>query len=176
MKKTTRTFAAALALATVTGAAQAGSYDPPVLDDPYVPPAPAVHDWSGFYMDAFAGHWATPPVGNFFGANLGYNMSNGSLVYGGELGVIHDPSLALTGVSITGRVGVAAGSNLLLFARLGASSYDVALPGLTNIEYGLGAQVSVWSNMYLRGDVVVIDPTTGAPSATQVRVGAGWEF
>ena len=138
--------------------------------------APTAHDWTGWYGDVFVGHWNTPKVGNYFGGDVGYNLSNSSVVYGGELSAIYDPSLDLTGVSLAGRAGINTKDDLLLFIRLGVGFYNVAIPSAVNMEYGIGSQISVTDNMYFRGDLLALTPMDGSATATQIRAGSGWEF
>ncbi len=171
MKNTT--ILTAVTFAALTGMAQAGSYTPPVVDTPYVPAAPAAHDWTGWYGDVYAGHWINPPVGNYLGFNLGYLTGNGSMVYGGELGLLYDPSAAYRQFTIDGRLGVAAGTNGLLFANLGLGRDS----GATNfVEYSIGGQYAFGANMYARGEIVGQRAIGGILTTSSVRLGIGLEF
>jgi len=166
----------ATALVVVSGTAYAGSYTPAAVA-PYVAVSatPTGHDWTGMYGDAYVGHWLSGGIpGNFVGANLGYNMSNGSIVYGGELGAYYDPSSGLSDVSISARVGAALSPDLLGFGRIGVEQ-DFN-PSSTNYLLGLGGQYALRNNMYLRGEYVYEAPISGAGSASSLRLGAGWEF
>ena len=163
----------ALALAALTSAGAAGSYTPPAVSPPIMPPASMAHDWTGWYGDAFVGRWTTPPINSFFGANIGYNMSDGSLVYGGEVSVYRDPVWNFSNIALSGRVGATLSDNLLGFGRLGISR-DIS-PATNLVLFGLGAQYAVSSNMYLRGEVVR-EQSFGGGGDTSLRVGAGWEF
>ena len=164
----------ATALAAFTSVALAGSYTPPPVVPLTPPPAAAAHDWTGWYGDVYAGRWTSGPLGNFGGGNLGYNMSNGTVIYGGEFGVFHDPSLALTNVSIAGRVGTQVGANGLGFARIGLSQDSGGGPSFYLL--GLGGQYAVSNNLYLRGEYVFETPIGGGLNSASIRVGAGWEF
>ena len=174
--KAFRLITIAAALVAVSGTAYAGSYTPATVAPYYpAPAAPAGHDWTGMYGDAYVGHWFSGGIpGNFVGANLGYNMSNGSIVYGGEVGAYFDPSSGASDVSVSAPVGAALSPDLLGFGRIGVEQ-DFA-PSSTNYLLGLGGQYALRNNMYLRGEYVYESPLGGGASATSLRLGAGWEF
>jgi len=162
------------AIATVAGSAQAGSYTPPVVAPPAVV-APAGHDWSGWYGDVYAGHWFNPAIGNFGGANVGYLVNGGSLLYGGEVGLLYDPSLGnYTQFTIDGRIATPVSNDAMAFANLGLGRDSIAV---TFVEYSVGGQYAFSNNMYMRGEIIGQTAISGATGTTSaIRLGAGWEF
>ena len=169
-----KVMASTLALTALTlgSAALAGSLAPAAEPAPIAPAAQA-HDWTGWYGDIYWGRWVNPAVGNFGGFNLGYNMANGALIYGGEIGYFYDPSLASGNAQIAGRIGTAIGDNAMAFGRAG---YEQDFPGGNLYLLGLGGQAAVTGNTYLRGEFDWEFPVGGGAPDTSLRLGLGWEF
>ncbi len=175
MKETTRRIIAAIALAALTGTAQAGSYTPPVAEEPYVPPAAAAHDWTGWYGDIYAGHWFNspiPPGGNFTGFNIGYLTGSSTFLYGGELGVLYDPSPTYSQFTLDGRIATTVSDRAMVFANLGLGRDSIAV---NFVEYSVGGQFAFSNNMYMRGEIVG-QTAIGGGTSSAVRLGAGLEF
>ncbi|MCP5037039.1 MAG: hypothetical protein GY945_05495 [Rhodobacteraceae bacterium] len=161
-------------VAALSGVALAGSYTPPPIVPPLAPPPPAAHDWTGMYGDLYAGHWIDPAVGNYFGANIGYLAGGGAFLFGGELGLIYDPSLDYTQYTLDLRVGAPVGDNAMVFANIGLGQDDVSV---TFGEYSIGGQYAFASNVYVRGEVIGQTAISGASGTTSaVRLGLGWGF
>ncbi len=125
------------------------------------------------YGDVYAGHWFSGVPGNYLGFNLGYLTGNGSMVYGGELGYVYDPSASYSQFTIDGRVGVPAGVNTLLFANLGLGRDSAAF---NFVEYSVGGQYAFTNSIYARGEVVGQTAFGGGGSKSSVRLGVGVDF
>lgn len=141
MSKNLTAFAAifvCLMSTTVTFAADAVEVPPapPVSQDPVVQYAPSA-SWSGIYAGAFAGYeWGTfdSTVGDLDadgwmgGAFVGYNVQNGSIVYGAE------GDLGFSGASATaGAAEVDQGVFGSLRARLGYQLDPVLIYGTAGV-------------------------------------------
>ncbi len=171
MKRILMHSALVAGLSGMAGTALAGADTPPT-PAPLAPAAQA-HDWSGWYGDAYWGNWVSSSAGNFGGVNLGYNMANGSVVYGGEIGYFYDPSMTLGNAQISGRIGATLGDNMLGFGRAGFTR-DFGAGDFYLL--GLGAQAAMTDSIYLRGEFDWEFPTVGGAADTSLRVGLGWEF
>lgn len=174
MKYFTTTSIVAIALATFTGAAMAGSYTPPPVEPMTTPPA-AAHDWTGWYGDVYVGRWVNPALGNYFGANIGYLTGSSTFLYGGELGLLSDPSPGpYSQVTIDGRVAAPVSDNAMVFGNLGLGRDNTAV---TFVEYSIGGQYAFSDSMYMRGEIVGQTAIIGAVgSNSSVRLGVGLEF
>jgi outer membrane immunogenic protein len=168
------------ALLMTSGLAAAGG-----IADPAPPPAvvaPVDEPFEGFYAGLSYGHAnggfdQDPPPSSFdfessptYGGFVGYNFQNGSMVYGGELRMLHmnelqtfigagAPVLGAEIESVTdlrGRVGYAMGDFMIYgaaglswtsdFFTLGAS------PSLNGHNLGLGVEYNVTDNLFVGAD------------------------
>jgi opacity protein-like surface antigen len=140
-----RTFAAAAILAGSAIAANAADL-PTIPGSPPPPPpmaAPAF-DWSGMYFGASGAFY----FGGFeVGAHVGYNMTRGSLLFGGEASVLYFIG-AVNPISVQaeGRVGYVLGQRALLYANAGAG---FVIGGTFYFEVGGGLEFAVGQNISL---------------------------
>ncbi len=173
MKYFTTTSIAAIALAAFTGVAMAGSYTPPPAT-PLTPPPAAAHDWTGWYGDVYAGHWINPAAGNYVGANIGYLTGSSTFLFGGELGLLYDPSAAYSQVTIDARVAAPVSDSAMVFANLGLG-WDNS--GVNFAKYSVGGQYAFSDSMYARGEIVGQRAISGGSGTTSsLRLGVGMEF
>lgn len=175
MKQTTHPVLTAIALAMFAGAAQAGSYTPPIVEPPVVPPVSAAHDWSGAYV----GLSYTVDMNGNLGSNLeslrlGYNFENGNLVYGGELTMGRPVSIPGASFSDIGaRIGYKAADNLLLIAKVGYGQTNTSPYYLVQAggEYALSDSFSL-TGAYESW----IDPNGIFPPTSGLNVGVNFSF
>ncbi len=170
-------FIAAAAVFGATTAFADGPTPPPVDPPVIVVPDPA-HDWSGFYLGAFAGgatgdyrlesaSGVGPSVdvdGAIIGLSAGYNIQNGSWVYGGVFDISTGPegitSQGTTGpfwscntgdcnvtinsvATLRGRVGYAMNDSLV-YASAGVAWADVD-GGIFNSAQQGGGSATGWA-------------------------------
>ncbi len=176
MKISRTAYTAAVALFALSAPAIAGGVAPTPAEPAQMAPAPvaAAHDWSGWYADAYAGAWMAMPGDNFLGLNAGYNMTDGAMIYGGELGYFIDPSAGFSNISIAGRLGTALGDDAMAFGRIGLSQ-DMPITN-TYFLLGLGGQYALSEDLYLRGEFDWEFPTGGGAADPSLRLGIGLEF
>lgn len=175
----TRTPLTLTALLLSTSAAFAGPVDVP----PVLPPVVIVPDepFEGAYIGLEYGHGSGSvdasvtggPVisydldGEAYGAFAGYNVQNGSLIYGGELRYLHlnleDPTAVFqvdSVLDLRARVGFAASDQLLIY---GAAGYSIAQAtvvtgfDMTGFNYGAGVEYNVTERWFLGADVTARD-------------------
>ncbi len=164
----------ALALAALTSTGAAGSYTPPAVSPPIMPPASMAHDWTGWYGDVYAGHWASGLPDNYLGANIGYLTGSSTFLYGGELGFLYDPSLTYSQVTIDARVAAPVSDSAMVFANLGLGRDDNTD---TFAEYSIGGQYAFSDSTYMRGEFIGQSVVSGGfVNTTSLRLGVGLEF
>jgi opacity protein-like surface antigen len=101
--------------------------------------------------------------GTAYGVFAGYNVQNGSLVYGGELRFLHlDFEDTVSGfevdsvIDLRARVGFAASDALLVYGAVGYSSAEAAAAGsftMTGFNYGAGAEYNVSESFFVGVDL-----------------------
>lgn len=168
------TLAAALVLAA-SNTAFAGPVEvPPALPPVIVDPCPLAFDC--FYLGLEYGHangegtggvTGGPPLaldfdGDIYGAFAGYNVQNGSLVYGGEVRYLH-LSFNSAGVEIDtvldarARVGFAVSDQILVYGAAGYSTASATAAAvdfnMTGFNYGIGAEYNVSESFFVGVDV-----------------------
>lgn len=188
-----KTFALSAIAICATGAALAGSLEPAVVEpSPYVAPASAAADWTGFYVGGATG-WMmgedeifVPPFvdafdGLIFGGFAGYNHQFASgLVLGAEVSAFTGtmqfaapPDLGITTVDLKARVGYAAG-DALIFASGGYTMayYDNGDEG-TGWNLGAGVDYKVTDNVFVGAEYVYrnITDSVNAPAQWESRFG-----
>lgn len=173
---------AAAILAASAVAATAGGVAPPP-PAPVVVVPPVIEDpFDGFYVGVEYGHamgeltellgsqtFANGDLdldnGTAYGVFAGYNVQNGSLVYGGEIRFLHFndfqssifPVVELEStIDLRARVGFAAGSAVLVYGALGYSMVDGTVPSgsvdLDGINYGAGVEYNVTESIFVGAD------------------------
>jgi outer membrane immunogenic protein len=212
MKSFLLTTAAMLGFAT---AGIAGTPDTPTPDTVTLEPAvAAAHDWSGFYAGGTFGSgtggdmeydddgdlitYDSLEPGSSYGAFVGYNVQNGTLVYGGELAYsqVDAPGFGPIGwpaetfdyfVDAKARVGYAM-NNMLAYGFAGYTSSEFEFGSDTvysggGLNYGVGVDMMVGTNMFVGVEYIARDLAIGTGgdqvqntniNALQVR--AGWKF
>lgn len=176
MKTFLATTAAALVFAP--GLAIAGPYEAPPAPPPVIIPDP-VEPFEGFYAGLEFGHvmpemdetrGPQSPFGDLnlddgtaWGVFAGYNIQNGSMVYGGELRWLHfNDTAGLFGaeiestIDLRGRVGFATG-NFLVYGALGYSFAEGFGVDFDGPNYGIGAEYNVTDNFFLGADLTARD-------------------
>ncbi len=133
---------------------------------------------------AYAGDWEGPYVGVYYGQALnavnvagvlaGYNFHNGNFVYGGELDYMASTTSPTNIIFLSGRAGVLASDNLLLFATLGYGWLNGTTP---NGSASLGGEFAATDNVSIRLDYLY-QWNTAVPANNQdfIRLGAVWNF
>ncbi len=101
--------------------------------------------------------------GSGYGLFAGYNIQNGSLVYGGELRyVVFQDAIGLGGaeienvIDLRARVGFAASEQLMVYGAAGYSMAD-ATNGATSVDlegfsYGIGMEYNINERLFLGAD------------------------
>lgn len=203
-----KTLALTSALALFIGsAATAGSMAAPAVEPTIVPTvaAPAVTDWSGFYLGGSAGSmtgnedWYGSDYafsGTRYGGFAGYNHQTASgLVYGGEVAVsmgeqqfewnaseVYD----MTIMDAKARVGMAAG-NALIFASAGFSTASYESNGwgdyeATGYNYGVGIDYLVTDSVFIGAEAVfheleeAVDTPNWTETVTTLNARIGVKF
>lgn len=169
--------ATAAALAALTFSASAGSYDPPVVDAPYIPPAPAAHDWGGAYAGLSYAVDLNGNLGaNLAAARLGYNWDNGNMVYGGELVFgVATPGTSNSFADIGARLGVKAGDNLLLIGKIGYGYIPVTAVNYISVQ--IGGEYAINDRFSVTGAYESwIDPLAVFPATSQAVFGFNYGF
>ncbi len=199
---------ATLAFAASTGVALAGNLETPA---PIVAPAVEANDWGGFYLGGMAASdsgvaralFSGVPgpdfpfsAGNVYGAFAGYNIQNGSIVYGAELAytVSNIGTVAIPGSiqQFYGDAKLRAGYSIgkaMAYASAGYSfgSFDDNGAGIftqSGWVAGIGVDVMVTDHMFVGLEYSMRDiagpaavPTTEIQSEIQsVALRAGWNF
>ncbi len=102
------------------------------------------------------------PEGSVWGGFAGYNVQNGSLVYGGEVRMLHFIDVSVADfevddvIDIRGRIGVAASEDLLLYAAAGYSTANATAGGvdvdLDGFNFGAGIEYNVTERFFVGAD------------------------
>jgi hypothetical protein len=162
--------------ATMLSATAAYAADPIIIPPPAPPPpfvAPVVSPFAGLY---FGGHYTqTISVGPFraIGGQVGFNVVNGALLFGGEarVGYVLSPinSLYLQG---NGRVGFVLGDMFLIYGTAGIGSVFNAGP-FNYFNYGAGAEVA-FGNIGIFGEITRVQGFGGGPTFSQFSIGVNF--
>ncbi len=198
-------FAIAVAAATSTlaaGAATAGGYTPPVVDETPVvvtQPAPVVAGgWTGFYAglqygqgnaELFDGTASVDSDFDAYGLHVGYNHNFGQFVLGGELDYNRikldetDDKGDLT--RLRARAGYDMG-RFMPYVTLGAARVSADVGGLdikeTGMTYGLGGDFKVTDKITVGAEYTrqkwddVADVSGADLDADLFQVRASWRF
>lgn len=181
---------AALMLLSATTAGFAGGVAPPP-PPPIIIPEVIEDPFDGFYVGLEYGHaFGTITViesgdpaieydiedASVYGIFGGYNVQNGSMVYGGELRYLHvnaDPTPDFTAVDIEnvldirGRVGFVLGSSALVYGALGYSMASATSTtgdiDFTGLNYGVGAEYNINEGLFLGVDLTGRDLSGSTP-------------
>lgn len=103
------------------------------------------------------------PDGSVWGGFAGYNVQNGSLIYGGEVRLLHFDGVS-EGVfefedvlDIRARVGFAASDALMIYGALGYSTASAVAGGvdvdLDGFNYGAGVEYNLTESWFVGADV-----------------------
>ncbi len=101
--------------------------------------------------------------GEAYGAFAGYNIQNGSTVFGGEVRYLHVNLADASGafeidsvLDIRGRVGLASSDALMIYGAAGwstASAMGAASFDMTGFNYGVGVEYNINESLFLGADV-----------------------
>ena len=161
--------AATMLTATAAMAADPIIIPPPAPPPPFVP-APVVSPFAGLYL---GGHYTQsinfgPPF-RAVGGQVGFNIVNGALLFGGEarVGYVLAPvnSLYLQG---NGRVGFVLGDMFLLYGTAGVGT--VTGPGFNYFNYGGGAEVA-FGNIGIFGEITRVQQFGGGATFNKFAIG-----
>ncbi len=194
-------FALAVAAATLTaGAAAAGGYTPPVVEETPVivtPEAPVMTgDWTGFYAGLQYGQGNAEVDGtnadsdfDAYGLHVGYNRDFGQFVLGGELDYNRvkldetDEKGDLT--RLRARAGYDMG-RFMPYLTLGAARVSADVNGIdvkeTGMTYGIGGDFKVTDKITLGAEYTrqqwddVADVSGADLDADLFQVRASWRF
>jgi outer membrane immunogenic protein len=215
MKRGIQALALAAAMSAAAPALAADLSAPPPLPYKAGPFARPLYDWTGFYIGVHGGAgWsgtrASDPTGANFaplgtsldisgkgalvGGQLGYNIQNGSWVFGVEgdfsytdirgntTSTLVVPNVGLTTRlnwlgTVTGRLGYA-WDRTLLYAKAGTAfgnlTYDITPPvavfegkdSRVGWTIGAGAEFAVWDNLSIKAEYNYLDLGTRTVTAT----------
>jgi len=127
-------------------------------------------EWNGAYAGVFATH-LTPGNNTGVGIQLGYNIDQGNLVYGGEVDFSKFAAGSLA--EIHGRIGTKLGSNVLGFGLLGLGMNTSGSPRYW--VAGVGAEYQFSQGWGLRADLSHLQIFGGA-SSNNIRLGVVRNF
>lgn len=103
------------------------------------------------------------PEGSAWGGFAGYNVQNGSMIYGGEIRMLHFIGVEDAGfefedvIDLRARLGFAASDALMFYGALGYSTSNAVAGGvqtdLTGFNYGAGVEYNVTERWFVGADV-----------------------
>ncbi len=183
----------ALVSATLSAGAALADGPAPVVYTPAPTPPAEMYDWAGAYVglsfgmvdpraDSNVGAFNDDPFNedSAFGVFAGYQMQNGNLVYGGELGytayeaeAVNFPGEFIEDIiEVRARLGYAF-DNVLVHGSVGWASQTYSAPGfaiefdMTGMIYGIGVDVGLTDNLFVGLEYVIrdIEVSQAAPAA-----------
>ena len=163
--------------ATMLSATAAYAADPIIIPPPAPPPpfvAPVVSPFAGLY---FGGHYtqsiAFGPPFRAIGGQVGFNVVNGSLLFGGEarVGYVLTPvnSIYLQG---NGRVGFVLGDMFLLYGTAGIGTVPGAGP-FNYFNFGGGAEVA-FGNIGVFAEITRVQQIGGGANFNKFAIGVNF--
>lgn len=165
-----------------TAAVQAADPIVPVAPAPVYSPEVSVYDWDGFYAGIHGGAQFSGNTHYVIGGFAGYNVVDGSMVYGVEAQAdyVANDDFEAGEYAVLGRVGTLVGPDTLVYGAAGFNYRDTSasIDGW-GYSFGGGVEHAVTDSIAVRGEVLgqgTFDYDDGTPYAAKATAGFVFSF